>query len=356
MKLLYTDKKIFHYPHKLDSLPRDNPEIQPPLHIRIKPTNACNHSCRYCAYRLDGLQLGQDMDVRDLIPRHKMMEILDDSIAMGVKAITFSGGGDPFCYPYLQEAIQKLASSPVAFASLTNGSLLQGELAEIFAHHATWLRVSMDGWNDESYRTYRNCSGNEFSRITDNMRAFKRLGGKCYLGVSLVVDRHNAGHVYRFVEMMKSIGVDSVKISPCIVSNSGPENNDYHAPVFDTVKEQATRALSDLADARFEVFDSYHRLEDKFAKTYHWCPYLQILPIIGADLNVYSCQDKAYNLGEGLLGSIRDQRFKDFWFSDKSRFFGIDPARVCNHHCVSNNKNRLVLEYLGAAPEHLGFV
>ena len=105
---LYTHMKIFHYKDKLESLPRESDVILAPLHIRIKPTNVCNHNCRYCAYRMDDLQLGKDMNVRDYIPRDKMIEIIDDIIEMGVNAVTFSGGGEPFCYPYLLDAVERL--------------------------------------------------------------------------------------------------------------------------------------------------------------------------------------------------------------------------------------------------------
>jgi len=353
---LYTRMKIFHYKEKIDSLPPECDTILPPLHIRLKPTNVCNHRCRYCAYRADNLQLGRDMNQRDSIPREKMREIIDDLVEMGVQAVTFSGGGEPFCYPYLTEAVRCLAESGVSFAALTNGARVQGELAELFAHQATWLRVSIDGWDDASYAAYRGVSVGEFSRVMGNMQAFKRLGGRCYLGVSLIVDETNASHVYDFISRLKDVGVDSVKVAPCIVSNDGAENNRYHAPFFGRVKEQVARALADLVDERFEIFDAYHELDDKFDKDYTWCPYLQILPIIGADLNVYSCQDKAYNLQEGLLGSIREKRFRDFWFEGKEKFFRINPAVHCRHHCVSNAKNRMLLEYLHADPHHRAFV
>src|SRR3989337_2751990 len=101
MGLLYTKMKIFYYKDKIDSLSKDDNRILPPVHIRIKPTNVCGHNCRYCAYRVDNLQLGKDMNERDYIPKTKMMEIIDDVVGMGVKAVTFSGGGDPFYYPYL---------------------------------------------------------------------------------------------------------------------------------------------------------------------------------------------------------------------------------------------------------------
>lgn len=354
--LLYTKMKVFHFKEKLDSLPLSVDEIKPPIQIRIKPTNVCNHNCWYCAYKADHLQLGKDMVIKDFIPEAKMMEIIDDIIAMDVKAVTFSGGGEPFCYPYLLQAAKKLSRSSVKFASLTNGARLTGEVAEVFAHHAKWLRVSMDGWSDESYSKYRGVRDGEFTKIINNMKNFKKFQGPCFLGVSLIIDKDNKGHLYELVRQLKDIGVDSVKMSPCVTSNDGVESNRYHAPFFQETKEQVQKIVKDMADSTFEIFDAYHEFDEKFNKKYAWCPYLQILTVIGADLNVYSCQDKAYNLDEGLIGSIKDRRFNDFWFSDKNKFFKIDPTKHCNHHCVSNIKNELVLDYLHADQDHLAFV
>lgn len=354
--MLYTRMKIFHFREKLASLPNGSGTILPPINVRIKPTNVCNHDCCYCAYRVDNLQLGRDMNRKDSIPREKMLQIVDDLAEMGVRAVTFSGGGEPFCYPHLLETAERLSEKKVRFAALTNGSMLSGPLAEVFARHATWLRISMDGWDDASYAAYRGCADGEFSRILANMEAFRKIGGSCYLGVSLVVDRRNCGHIHDLIRRLKGTGVDSVKVSPCIVSNSGAENNEYHRPIFGTVKEQTVRAVSEFAGNGFEIFDSYHTQLESFAKSYHWCPYLQISPVIGADLNVYSCHDKAYNLKEGLLGSLQDIGFREFWETGREKFFSIDPARVCNHHCVADSGNLQIHEYLQADPDHLMFV
>ncbi len=356
MKLLYTKMKVFRFKDKIDSLPREKKEILAPIHIRIKPTNVCNHNCRYCAYRVKGLQLGKDMVQKDYIPFDKMKEILQDIRDMGVRAVTFSGGGEPFCYPYLLDAVKFLVKTDIKFASLTNGSRLEGELARLFARYGTWLRISMDGWDDDSYCFYRKVGKGEFARIMKNIRNFKRLGGKCYLGVSIIIDKNNAAHIYDLTKRLKRAGVNSVKMSPCIVSNSGKKNNEYHRSIFNAVKDEVHRAVRVLADNRFEIFDAYHELDEKFKKVHRWCPYLQILPVIGADLNIYPCQDKAYNLQEGLIGSIRNERFKTFWFKNKNKFFKIDPSVVCNPHCVANEKNRMILEYLNADAQHSCFV
>jgi len=356
MGLLYTKMKIYHFKEKLDSLAEGSGALLPPINIRIKPTNSCNHNCRYCAYRAEKLQLGQDMKLNDVIPRDKILEIIEDLGEMGVRAVTFSGGGDPFCYPYLLEAVELLAENNIKFAALTNGSRLQGELAKIFALQGTWLRISMDGWDNASYSAYRGCPDGEFEKIVKNMESFKKIGGPCNLGVSIVVDADNSGHIYEMIRRLREVGVDSVKVAPCIVSNLGRENNDYHRPFFATVKDQLARSMSDFSGKELEIFDSYHTQLETFAKNYRWCPYIQISTVIGADLQVYSCRDKAYNLKEGSLGSLRDASFGDFWRADKNRFFRIDPSRDCNHHCVVDSCNRSVLEYLEADPGHLDFV
>jgi MoaA/NifB/PqqE/SkfB family radical SAM enzyme len=348
--------KIFHFKDKVDSLPREKGEILPPLHVRIKPINGCNHRCRYCAYRADSLQLGKDMRVSDAIPKDMMLAIVDDIIAMGVKGVTFSGGGEPLFYPHLLEVLHKLVDSPVKFATLTNGGLLRGEVARLFAEHGSWVRVSMDGWDNASYTRYRGVADGEYDAILRNIAEFKAYGGPCRLGVSYIVDKENVSHIFEAASRVRDMGGDSVKISPCIVENDGAANNAYHAPFFREAREQVDRVMAELSGPGFEVFDAYHLLDERFDKKYTWCPYIQVLPVIGADLNVYSCQDKAYNLDEGLIGSITGKGFRDFWMTGKDKFFMINPSVHCNHHCVANAKNKLLLDYLDADEEHLGFV
>lgn len=356
MGILYTKLKVFHFKDKLDSLPKSSSEILAPLHIRLKPTNFCCHKCRYCAYGEGNLKtFGKSEVERVFIPREKMMELIDDFIEMGVKALTFTGGGEPLLYPYMLDVLERLKDSRIRFSTLTNGSLLSGRAAEIFSKYGTWVRISMDGWDDQSYSDYRGVARGEYSKILGNIRHFKSLGGKCYLGVSLIVDKENASHVLDILKTLKKEGVQSVKLSACLVNDS-VQSNEYHSKLFSIVRPQIEIALKTLKDDRFEIFDAYQKLDEKFLKDYEWCPYLQILPVIGADLNVYSCPDKAYNKELGLIGSIKDMRFKDFWFSDKNKFFRINPSRHCRHHCETNAKNKLVLEYLDTDPEHLNFV
>ena len=132
---IYSSLKALHYHGSLDAMLAG--ELPAPVHVRIKPTNVCNHSCYFCAYRTDDVSLGEDMVVRDRIPREKMFEIVDDLIAMKVRAVTFSGGGEPLIYPYFAETVERLAGGDIKIASLTNGSRLKGKVADALAAHGT---------------------------------------------------------------------------------------------------------------------------------------------------------------------------------------------------------------------------
>lgn len=354
MARLYSNLKFLAYGDHVNAL--RNQSVVAPVHIRIKPINHCNHNCWYCAYRVGDLQLGEDMNLEDRIPEAKMDEIVEDVIAMGVKAVTFSGGGEPLLYKSLPKVVTRLAEGGVKVATLTNGANLKGKMAEAFAAHGTWVRVSVDAWDDASYAKSRDIADGNFTKLIANLRNFAAYKSKCVLGISFIVGKDNCEHLFEVCELLKDVGVNHVKLSGAVVGNDVAENNRYHREIMPVVREQIERAKV-LASKDFTVIDHYHELEDRFEKPYHTCPFLQFLTVIGADCQVYTCQDKAYTQ-KGTLGSIKDRSFREFWFSDENRerLYSLDPSRDCTHHCVSHGKNMALTEVLGLDPDHGCFV
>ena len=353
-KILYSADKFMMFPEHLQVLREGG--LPAPLHVRIKPMNHCNHACWYCAYRSDGLQLGEDMDLQDQIPAAKMFEIVQDLIAMQVKAVTFSGGGEPLLYKPLPEVVERLAAAGIRIGALTNGSNLKGRVADVFARWATWVRVSTNVWDDASFASLRGGEAGGFTRLLRNMQAFSARGSRCVLGLSFIVDAHYYRHLARVAEMFRDAGVHHIKFSGVVIGNSAAENNAYHEPLREEVAAQLAQAR-ELQTNGFSILDHYHELGSHFAKSYQTCPFLSFLTVIGADCKVYTCQDKAYTQA-GTLGSIATRSFKEFWFSAENRhaMAALDPARQCQHHCVTHQKNLNVLNWLQMDAEHAAFV
>jgi len=359
MKRLYTGTKIFHWHEKLDHMMAGTQSA--PVHVRLKPTNRCNQRCSYCCYRNDALHLSELMDERDEIPRDKMGEIVTDLANMGVRAVTLTGGGEPLCYPHILDTVRQLLDAGVKTALLTNAARLSGEISELLARRATWIRVSMDAADRDHYAESRGVSPAEFDRVCDNIRTFCGIDGRrCVAGINLVVTRENSGEVSAFLELAKSLGVDHVKVSNAIVSTDPGELAAYQAPFYRSVRDQIAQARSRLADERFAIVDKVHPPDSEqegFERQYTRCPFARCLTVIAADQSVYTCQDKAYT-SSGLLGSVRDRSFADLWSSEElqRRLSQLDPSRDCRHHCVAHGKNLMLLDYLEADQEHLDFV
>jgi MoaA/NifB/PqqE/SkfB family radical SAM enzyme len=359
MSGVYSNVKILHFPKKLRDLQRG--AWSAPIHVRLKPTNRCNHRCGYCCYRNPRLFLGERMDERDAIPPAKMREVVRDLGRMGVRAVTFTGGGEPLCYPAIEETVRGLLKAGVRVAMLTNGALLQGPVARLLARRAAWVRVSMDAADRDLYAKQRDCPPSEFDRVCANIRDFAGIEGRrAVLGINLIVTRENRRDVFAFLKMAKGLVVDHVKISAAVVSTRPAGNAAYLSPFFKAVKAQIARGSATLADRRFAVIDRFHRPDEAggaFQQPYARCPFAQCLTVIAADQNVYTCQDKAYTT-RGLLGSIRRTSFRKLWFGEalQRRLRRLNPATDCRHHCVARGKNLMLLDYLEADQEHVDFV
>jgi len=292
---------------------------------------------------------------KDMIPFEKLNEIAEDIIEMGVKAVTFSGGGEPLLYKKLPLIIEKLAKGGVKVASLTNGSNLKGNMAKAFQKYGTWLRISLDGYDDESYSKARGVKRHTFSRLLENISAFTSTDTKCIVGCVIIVDHNNCDHVYELCLKLKNVGINSVKISCVITGNAVDENNQYHLKIKNIVKDQLTKCKN-LIDKKFSIINHYHDLNNRFNKSYETCPFILYRPVIGADSKIYTCQDKAYT-ASGTLGSIKNISFKKFWFSEEARnkIYKLNPQMSCNHHCISHSRNILIHEYLNLNEDHLYF-
>lgn len=357
IKERYSGMKIVWHPEKLKSFLKK--EITAPIHVRIKPMNACNHKCVFCSYDPDDgdREVRDEMyDRSDKLSREKLMETIDNFYEMGVKSVTFSGGGEPLLHPNIVEAITKVYNYGMKYAIITHGQFLDGKRAEIL-RHANWVRVSIDASDAKSLAEFRRIPENSFDRINNNIKNFVKIKDKaCELGINYVVHKDNADQVYKSIKHYKELGVNHVKITPMWITNF----REYHEPTIDSVIEQIKTAREELDDESFRVYDTY---EMDFSgvstinRNYRKCFVMQTNPVVGANYKVYFCHDKAYS-STGILGSIKNQSFKELWFSEEAKaiFENFDAHESCKHHCAGDQKNELITSLLSCHGDDIGFI
>ena len=349
----YSQLKIFHHKDLLTQL--ENGERCDPLYIRIKPTNVCNHNCYYCHYKNPYLTL-DEYNPNDMIPREKMLEIVSDMKEMGVKAVTFSGGGEPLVYPYIEETMEKILEAGIDLSIITNGSMLKGKKAQLLAK-AKWVRISIDSISAFEYAKIRGIGESALPEILENIKAFAQIkDDTCELGINFVIGKENYMEIEQIAKTMKDLGVNHVKFAS-LCSN---DTEGYHKDIKDGVIATLHKLGEQLNDEKFKIIDLYTSDFDNyevFKRTYSRCPIKEFVCIIAANSKVYYCHDKAY-LSNGCVCDLKDQSLKDGWNSDEvtEKFKEFDALKVCKQHCVYDSRNVLINSYLDMDLNHVNFV
>ena len=359
----YSSLKIFHHKDVLEALAHK--EHRAPIYIRLKPTNFCNHHCAYCTYgsgdTYEKTENRDSIEHRDMIPWEKLQEIIADMGAMGVKALTFSGGGEPLTYPHIVEAAKQIKRHGIDLSLITNGQLLKEETAEAF-FSAKWVRISFDAPRAAVYADLRRISEAAFHRVCENIRSFsKNKDRDCVLGVNFVISKANCDYVYEAAALLKELGVDNVKFA-AVVENE-PH---YHISIKDKVIEQIHRAEKEFsvpADGTtngFRIINNYENdwMDKNFTtQPFATCYSCRLITIIAADQKVYLCHTRAYD-SQAVVGDLKNQTFREMWFSEKTRkrLEALRPKRDCRNFCAYEERNQLIQAYFDTDMRHVNFI
>lgn len=319
-----------------------------PRHVHIIISDLCNQNCHFCAYRMEGgfstelfSQDGKKNPNRQ-IPIAKVKEILDDCADLGVKAIEFTGGGEPTVHNGWLEILGYAQSLGLQTGLVTNGVRLVNHPA---VQALTWLRISLDAGTPETYERIRQSKA--WNNVMSNMRMAGSLKGPL-VGVGFVVTRENYRELVDAAQLVKDAGIPYLRVSAMFST----EGEAYYQGIFMEIARQRMMAKI-LETNSFKIVDFFiDRLNDlkQKAPDYQFCGEQQFVLYIGGDQNVYTCCTNAYTT-KGLLGSLKYRRFSEFLAN--TRRYDFD-ARGC-HDCQFNEKNRIV-NYLISEPPHVDFI
>lgn len=363
MSVYAGDKSLWH----LDRLLVLQEGRQPaPVHVQMIISDLCSQDCSFCAYRKEGYSANQLFAVVEadgvrnnnpnrMLSIEKAREILDDCKAIGVKAIQFTGGGEPTVHPHHHDIFQYALDLDLEIALVTHGALLRVQTIELLAR-ATWARVSLDAGTPETYEAIRRVSHRQFHAAIKTIgrlcEARDSNGSPLVVGVGFVATKENWREVGLAAEIARNCGADNFRISAVFQGDGDRYFQDF-AVEADELCKQAELLSTD----RFKVVNMFgNRLADlhQGAPDYSFCGYQNFTTYVGADLNVYRCCTQAYN-ERGLIGSLKDQTFRQLWESQAKRDdFASFDARGCSL-CQFNDRNRVLIKTL-RKPSHENFV
>lgn len=335
-----------------------------PVTVELNVTNICNHSCPGCNYsylvNIDKSSL--DFDVA--------MRIIGELSLCGVKAITFSGGGEPLVYgeSRVLELAKYAQSGGLDVALITNGSRLTSpEWWDV----ATWLRVSLDGYDAATFARFHGKSEREYEHVLDRVRAFgecRPAVTQCTFGVGFLTDAESVprGDFLHMSALCSTIrGLDYLQFRPLVANMVVDPSHTGGYATFDAddlrmLVDEYQSARARYARDNFRILLSggkYDALAKvNFGRTYHRCHGHFLEAAIGADAKVYLC---CHTQGQErfALGDLTASSFAEIWHSDRSRqvYETTDPTVDCQPACRLHLQNA-TLERMRQPMTHVNFI
>jgi len=349
------------------------------FNIMLKPAGSlCNLDCKYCYY-LDKAEIygGKEPKMSEDMLRTVVKEYI---AANDVPEVTFNWhGGEPLVLgkDFYRKALsfqKEYADGKIIHNTLqTNGTLLDGEWAELFAKGDFLIGISIDGPR-EIHDAFRKDKGGAptFDKVVSGIRILQR-GGVQFNTMS-TVNRKSEGKGVQVYEFLKSLGSRYMQFMPVVehvkypLKDGKPDKGARPYIVSPTTPDAviAPWSISDIAFGKFmiEIFDKWLEgdVGNYFVNYFDaalacWCsaqPGICVFaPTCGGNAVIehngdfYPCDHFVYP--EYKLGNIRERSIREMFSDPVMGRFGIDKRNTLPAKC---RKCKWLFACNGECPKH----
>ncbi len=331
--------KIFNHLGRVKELMETGDTL--PLVMEIDLTNTCIHKCPNC--HLSGNRFINSSLTFDFIKR------VIDQTAPFLKAVVFTGGGEPLCNLETTKAIKYAASKKLSVALISNGGLLDEEKARVIADCCEWVRISIDAYDKKDYAKIHGMDKKHLEKVWHNVgllvKAKKKSHKKCTVGVAYLVNKENCKNMIKFAEKAKKIGVDYCQFRP------------FHYSKFNFLNSLSE--VKKIENDKFQIMASMQRIV-KEEGDFDMCLGDYFRTVLAADGHLYPC---CFTRGrkEFRLGNLAKNDFISIWKSVRKKKIFKNKLKTQNapylHLCRMDYLNKLLWTiYQSKNLKHKNFV
>lgn len=343
-----SDKILKHLDRVNAWLKGENPA---PITVELDMTNLCNHRCPECS--------GWYFQNRnsDSLPFDLAKDIIGQFARAGVRGLIFTGGGEPLCHPHIKEAVKLAYALSLDIGFITNGSLINEEIARILLECCVWLRVSLDAASARTFEKIHGLDSNAFNKVMDNIRLLtqikKDLKSQTTIGAGYLTSDFTKDEMHDMTLLCKQLGVDYLQFRPLQVHNNG--KFEYH---HSDIEQEIFSCLKQSHDG-YKVLYSKHKYEmmryKDYGRNYQKCYGHQFAAVIAADARVYICCHMR-GFDKYCIGDLRKNSFCEIWNSEQRKRVAENiDFRDCMPLCRDNTFNQ-ILWNIKQPREHINFI
>ena len=331
-----------------------------PIYVEISPVGQCNHRCTFCAVDYIGY-------VNRKIDTGKLKNNIMNMALHGVRSIMYAGEGEPTLHPDLAEIVEWTDRNGIDVAMTTNGTGLSGRFCEEALEHCTWIKISCNAGDAETYAKIHQTKQGDWTRVWGNVSYAIKLRNqwklKTTIGVQCVLLPENAEALCDLAKKCKETGVDYLVVKP-YSQHLKSGNTLYSGVRYEDAYDEYLNALQMYNGGGFEVITRRNAMEswdDENRKSgYKKClstPFFWAYIMASGD--VYGCS--AYLEDERFrYGNINELLFSEIWLGSKRRNaidFVLNELNIdeCRKNCRMHNVNKWLWDVENPG-EHKNFI
>jgi len=274
-----------------------------PIHLDFEIIDNCNFRCNMCPRSTD-LPFDKKKKINTGIefPFDTYKSIIDYGVKNGLLSVSFGVGDEPLLNKKLMKFVKYAHKKNIMDIRMhTNGLLMTPDISKEFIENGiTWLSISLDAVDEESFMQARN--NRKYDEIVKNINDFLEIRKNLSSDLPsirlsyILIDENHINQKDRFIE--KWVGkVDHVGIQNCM---------DFNVSKYGNIR-------------KFFCQDPFRRL---------W---------IRANGDVYPCCCMVHvssMLNTGYMGNIKDKTISEIWNGDKMNdfrksFIDVKPKDIC---------------------------
>jgi len=301
--------KMLYHLDKLQSYIKDGDTI--PIFFEINLSSICNLKCEWC--------ISSNFNRRDVIRTKDLIKFLKEAYDAGVKAVTYSGGGEPTIHKDFSYIVKATKDIGLELGLMTNG-VYQTSYNKIIGDNFKWVRFSVDTLIKENYSKWKGLDS--VHMVLRNIYALKEYPVKVGINCNVSME-HTIDDITSLTKIMPD-AADYIQFRPVLPRYFESEKSDINETVwkwlekYQTGKDYVNISNDKLDDITYDNMTPFNSCEGHFFN-----------PILDANGNLCICM---YHPDDDrfVFGNIYKNTFTEIWNSAK-RIEVIEFVRKLNY-------------------------
>lgn len=356
----HVQTKWIHHEKQLEKVVEGDYDSIMPVTAEFIPTLDCCFRCPTCSYK----KWKEDIGIWDERKTHPELNMTHDSMVFylnrlkegGIKAVLFTGGGEPFYNPRTIDGIEYACEPGLKVGIYTNGALLNEKIiSRIFEAGPFFFRISLNAGNAESHLKIHGYSQDKkyFENVLKNIElaAKERVkhDNKTNFGVSVIINPTNVTELEQIAKTLTEIngrvsgGIKYLNVRPTLVYHGGKQ---FKEKIFKKAEQECEERVRKILDSSgIQLYNLTYKFDDVMKpRLYSHCRASSFFVELGPDGTMYLCCEKL-GYPEYEIGNLNEQTLEDIWKSKKRKkvieMVNNEKCKNCPPSCKPNQLNKI---------------